>query len=185
MRKFPLFVLLITTVSVFAQPAKPDTSAEPAATPSIREKTAEMKHLEGLIPLDWDSKAGKLYIEIAHLGPDGKTPDLLYVNSLPYGTGSNDLGLDRGQVSEGRLVHFERSGPKVLLVEPNLAFRSSSNDPNEQLAVRQSFPESVLWGFTVAAESGDGAVLLDATDFFLHDAHGRMRDPRYKEKNQN
>src|SRR5262249_9728167 len=63
-----------------------------------------------------------------------------------------------------------RSGPKVLLVQPNLGFRTASTDPAERLAVRQSFPESVLWGFTVAAES-DGAVLLDATDFFLHDGH--------------
>ena len=131
-----------------------------------------MKHLDGLIPLDWDSRTGKLYLEIAHLGPDGRSADLLYVDSLPYGTGSNDLGLDRGQVSEGHVIRFERSGPKVLLVEPNLAFRSLSADPDEQMAVKQSFPESVLWGFTVAAESPDGGVLLDATEFFLHDAHG-------------
>ena len=58
--------------------------------------------------------AGKLYLEIPHLDTD-----LLYTNSLPYGTGSNDLGLDRGQISEGRIVRFERSGPKVLLVQPN------------------------------------------------------------------
>ncbi len=131
-----------------------------------------MKHHDGLIPLDWDARTGKLYLEIQHLGPDGKSPDILYVNSLPFGTGSNDLGLDRGQTSEGRLVCFERSGPKVLLVQPNLAFRSSSNDPAEQLAVKQSFAQSVLWGFTVAAESPDGTVLVDATDFFLHDGHG-------------
>jgi hypothetical protein len=97
---------------------------------------------------------------------------MLYVHSLPYGTGSNDLGLDRGQVSRGEVVRFERSGPKVLLVETNQAFRSLSNDADEQLAVTQSFPESVLWGFKVEAESPDhGTVLVDATDFFLHDAH--------------
>src|SRR5581483_2335966 len=83
-----------------------------------------------------------------------------------------DLGLDRGQVSEGSIVHFQRVGPKVLLVQPNLAFRALSRDPDEQLAVRQSFPESVLWGFTISAESEEGAVLVDATEFFLHDAHG-------------
>jgi Met-zincin/Domain of unknown function (DUF5117) len=171
MRKLPFFVLLLGTISAPAQPTKPSAANEAPAT-TIQEETAAMKHLEGLIPLDWDAKTGKLYLEIAHLGPDGKTPDLLYVNSLPFGTGSNDLGLDRGQVSEGRVVHFERSGPKVLLVEPNLAFRTSSSDSNEQLAVRQSFPESVLWGFTVAAEAANGTVLIDATDFFLHDAHG-------------
>jgi hypothetical protein len=131
-----------------------------------------MKHLDGFMPLDWEAKAGKLYLEISRLNADGRTPDLLYVNSLPYGTGSNDLGLDRGQLSEGDVVRFERIGPKVLLVETNQRFRSASNDPDEQLAVTQSFPESVLWGFKVEAESADGSsVLVDATDFFLHDAH--------------
>jgi Met-zincin/Domain of unknown function (DUF5117) len=173
MRKLPLLLLLTFPVFAFAQGAKPAaTSAEPGAPPSIREKTAGMKHLDGLIPLDWDAKTGKLYLEIARVGTDGKSSDFIYATSLPFGTGSNDLGLDRGQVTEGRVVRFERSGPKVLLVEPNLSFRSSSIDPDEQLAVTQSFAQSVLWGFTVAAESQDGAVLVDATDFFLHDAHG-------------
>jgi hypothetical protein len=173
MAKLPVLALLIFPVLASAQGAKPATpAAEPAALPNVQEKIAGMKHLDGLIPLDWDARAGKLYLEVQHLGPDGKSPDILYVNSLPFGAGSNDLGLDRGQTSEGRLVYFERSGPKVLLVQPNLAFRASSNDPAEQLAVKQSFPQSVLWGFTVAAESSDGTVLIDGTDFFLHDGHG-------------
>jgi hypothetical protein len=119
-----------------------------------------------MLPLDWDSKSGKLYLEIPEL-----SKDLLYMHSLPWGTGSNDLGLDRGQVSEGAIVRFERIGPKVLLVEPNEMFRSSSNERAEQLAVKQSFPESVLWGFTVEAEDAGGAVLVDATEFFVRDAH--------------
>ncbi len=173
MAKLPILALLIFPVLASAQGAKLATpAAEPAAPPTVQEKTAGMKRSDGLIPLDWDARTGKLYFEIQHLGPDGKSPDILYVTSLPFGTGSNDLGLDRGQTSEGRLVYFERSGPKVLLVQPNLAFRASSSDLAEQLAVKQSFAQSVLWGFTVAAESPDGRVLVDGTDFFLHDGHG-------------
>jgi Met-zincin/Domain of unknown function (DUF5117) len=134
---------------------------------TIASKTTGMNHLDGFLPLNWDAKAGKLYLEIPHLDTD-----ILYSHSLPYGTGSNDLGLDRGQVSEGQVVRFERTGPKVLLVQPNQAFRSTSNDPAEQLSVRQSFPESVLFGFKVEAEDPSGAVLVDATDFYLRDAHG-------------
>ena len=141
----------------------------PAQT--IASKTTSMKHIDGYLPLDWDAKAGKLYLEIPHFDSDGHSPDILYTHSLPYGTGSNDLGLDRGQISRGQLVRFERSGPKVLLVEPNQRFRSTSSDPNEVLAVRQSFPESVIYGFKVEAEDPGGAVLVDATDFFLRDAH--------------
>jgi hypothetical protein len=163
--------LFLVSLTALSQAAPIQTTPGAGPLPTVPEKTAKMKHFEGLIPLDWDGSAGKLYLEIPHLGTDGKSQDLLYVNSLPFGTGSNDLGLDRGQVSEGRIVHFTRTGPKVLLIQPNLAFRTSSNDPDEQLAVRQSFPESVLWGFTVTAESEDGTVLVDATDFFLHDEH--------------
>jgi Met-zincin/Domain of unknown function (DUF5117) len=173
MLKLAIAFLLLARLDGLGQSSKPANAvAAPTPPPTIREKTAKMKHLDGLLPLDWDATAGKLYLEIPHLGPDGKSQDYLYVNSLPFGTGSNDLGLDRGQISGGGIVHFERTGPKVLLVQPNLDFRTSSNDPDEQLAVRQSFPESVLWGFTVSAESPDGAVLVDATDFFLEDEHG-------------
>jgi hypothetical protein len=138
---------------------------------TISTKTTGMKHIDGYLPLDWDAKAGKLYLEIPHLGPDGISPDILYTHSLPYGTGSNDLGLDRGQISRGQLIHFQRTGPKVLMIEPNQRFRSTSTDPSEVLAVRQSFPESVLYGFKVEAEEANGTVLVDATDFFLRDAH--------------
>ena len=126
--------------------------------------------MPGFLPLHWDEKNGRLYLEIPQLNAD-----MLYFDSLPYGTGSNDLGLDRGQVSAAKLVRFERFGPKILLVRPNQYFRSSAKDPAEQLAVRQSFPESFLGSFTLAAEhSGTeaGAVLVDATDFFLRDVHG-------------
>jgi hypothetical protein len=156
-------------VAVFALVAPFSFAQSPAAAApvTIAARTAAMTHMDGLLPLYWDASAGKLYLEIPHLDAD-----LLYTHSLPYGTGSNDLGLDRGQISAGEIVRFYRSGPKVLLIEPNQQFRSSSIDPAERLSVRQSFPESVLFGFTVAAEDRSGAVLVDATDFFLRDAHG-------------
>jgi hypothetical protein len=161
----PKSVALLLLLLAAASPACLDAQ-------TIAAKIAGMKHIDGLLPLDWDAKAGKLYLEVPHLDAEGKSPDLLYTHSLPYGTGSNDLGLDRGQISEGEIVRFERTGPKVLLIEPNQRFRSSASEPAEQLAVRQSFPESVLFGFKVEAEDANGAVLVDATDFFLRDAHG-------------
>jgi hypothetical protein len=129
-----------------------------------------MHHMPGFLPLHWDAKNGRLYLEIPQLNVD-----MLYFDSLPYGTGSNDLGLDRGQVSAAKVVRFERVGPKIFLVRPNEYFRSSAQDSSERLAVRQSFPESILGGFSVAAENSAaeaGAVLVDATDFFVRDVHG-------------
>ena len=176
MRMVPVLVMVFASMAAAAQsgaPAETVTRPAVAAPLTISAKTAGMKHIDGLIPMDWDGKEGKLYLGIPKLGADGRSEEFLLVNSLPFGTGSNDLGLDRGQLSEARVVRFERSGPKVLLVQPNLAFRALSSDADEQLAVRQSFPVSVLWGFTVAAADGaDGSVLVDATEFFLHDGHG-------------
>jgi Met-zincin/Domain of unknown function (DUF5117) len=148
------------------------SSSPPKGLPTIEARTSAMRHLQGFLPLHWDARSGRLFLEIPQLHAD-----MLYVDSLPYGTGSNDLGLDRGQVSPAKLVRFERIGPKVLLIQPNEDFRSSSQDPAERLAVRQSFPESILSSFTVEAENpaaaaDGGAVLVDATEFFLRDAHG-------------
>jgi hypothetical protein len=69
------------------------------------------------------------------------------------------------------VVSFQRIGPKVLLVQGNESFRSSSSNPAERRSVEDSFAKSVLWGFTVAAES-NGHVLVDASDFFLRDGQG-------------
>ena len=134
--------------------------------PSIAERTRSMQHLPGFITLHSDSATGKLYMEIRRLDED-----LLYVDCLPYGTGSNDLGLDRGELSDSRIVRFERFGTKLLLVEPNRRFRSSSANPAERLTVRQSFAESVLAGFRIEAQDGTGPLLVDATEFFERDAH--------------
>jgi hypothetical protein len=170
MRLTSVTVLTLLAVPTFAQRETPRES--PKDLPTISARTAAMTHYPGLLPLHWDAVAGKLYLEIPHLDASGQSADYLYTHGLPYGTGSNDLGLDRGQVSGGIIVHFQRFGPKVLLVQPNLAFRSSAKDPAEQLAVRQSFPESVLAGFKVEAATPDAGILVDATDFFLRDAHG-------------
>ena len=152
--------ILSLPLSSFAAPR--DT----AATPTIAEKTAGAQKLPGYFNLYWDAKQGKLWLEI-----DKWNTEFLYQSSLPAGIGSNDIGLDRGQLGATRIVRFERSGPKVLLIEENLQYRAVSNDPEERRAVHDSFAESALWGFTVAAEDGDHA-LVDATDFFLRDAHG-------------
>jgi hypothetical protein len=139
--------------------------AQQSTLPTISEKTQGLARKDGYLPLYWDARAGKVWLEI----PLGEA--MIFQTYLPWGMGSNDVGLDRGQLGETKLVRFERSGPRVLLVQPNLAFRSSSSDPVEARAVEESFAQSVLWGFTVAAESG-GHVLIDATDFALSDVHG-------------
>jgi hypothetical protein len=120
----------------------------------------------GFVDLYWDDKAGRLLIRIEDMATQ-----FLYQSSLPRGVGSNDLGLDRGQLGVTRLVSFERSGPKVLLVEHNLGYRARSDDASERQAVTESFATSVIWGFETIGED-DGAIVVDGSDFFLRDAHG-------------
>jgi hypothetical protein len=140
--------------------------AAPSVDNTLSRKIAGMQRMDGLFPLDWDAKTGKLYLEVASFHKD-----FLLLDQLPYGVGSNDLGLDRGQLGQGKVVRFYRSGNKVLLIQQNLDYRSSASDASERMDVEQSFARSVLWGFTVEAEES-GRVLVDATGFFLRDAHG-------------
>ncbi len=142
---------------------------QPAAggrVPSIDERTTGMQKIDGYFPLYWDERAGALFIEIPKFDSE-----LLLTTGLAAGLGSNDIGLDRGQGGQGRVVTFQRVGPKVLLVQGNESFRSTSPNPAERKSVEDSFAKSVLWGFTVTAESG-GHVLVDASDFLLRDIHG-------------
>src|SRR5690242_20978553 len=141
----------------------------------ISDKVAGMEKFPGYFPFYWDAKAGKIWLEI-----DKWNTEFLYVESLPAGIGSNDIGLDRGQLGSTAIVRFERSGPKVLLIEENFAYRAVTNDTDERRAVHDSFAESALWGFTVAAEE-NGHALVDATDFFLRDAH-RIPETLRREK---
>src|ERR1700739_1282408 len=100
----------------------------PGQNASITEKTKDAQKLAGYFNLYWDAKAGKLWLEI-----DKWDADFLYQSSLAAGVGSNDIGLDRGQMGETRMVRFERSGPKVLLGEGNLHFRAVWEVKDEKL----------------------------------------------------
>jgi hypothetical protein len=98
----------------------------------------------------------------------------LYVNSLPAGVGSNDLGLDRGQIGDSRIVKFIKIGPKVMLIQPNYSYRAVSNNADERKSVEEAFAQSAIWGTTVLADEGD-KILVDLTPFLLRDNH-RLAD---------
>ncbi len=144
---------------------------ESATQAPLDEKISTMRHQPGLLPLDWDAKAGKLYMEVPLDASRTASADYIWVHSLPGGVGQNDLGLDRGQIGQSRIVRFERTGPKVLLVEHNLQFRTASTDPAQRAAVEQSFPSTVLAGFKIEAEAPDGRILIDVTDLAIRDIH--------------
>jgi hypothetical protein len=95
--------------------------------------------------------------------------EFLYQVSMASGLGSNPVGIDRGQLGDTWILEAQRVGPKVLLMQPNYRYQAISDNPLERQAVRDAFAPSVVWGFDIAAQSGD-SILVDATDFFLRDA---------------
>ena len=75
---------------------------------NIIEKTQKMEKMPGYINMYWDKAEGKVFLEISKLDDE-----LLYVNSLTGGLGSNDIGLDRGQLgNKGRVVYFQKRNLK-------------------------------------------------------------------------
>lgn len=114
----------------------------------------------------WDEAQGRLLLAVENFDEP-----FLYQSSLARGIGSNDLFLDRGQLGSTRVVEFQRSGPKVLLIQQNLDYRATSDDEDERRAVDESFARSVVWGFESLGDVGS-ATIIDATEFLIRDSHG-------------
>lgn len=152
--------LLIAMLCLFAYTA----STQTPVPSKIAEKTKNMKRYDGYFTFWWDAATGKIW-----LLADKFDKEFLYVNSLPAGLGSNDIGLDRGLIGGTRIVAFSKTGKKLFLVQPNYSFRAGSADRNEQRAVKESFAQSVIAAFMIEEDEGDKA-LVDATSFFVRDA---------------
>jgi hypothetical protein len=156
MKKFYLLLFLTANCCLFAKAQKAN---------DIESKTKGLTKYSGYFNFYWDEDNGKVFLEI-----DKLNQEFLYVNSLPAGIGSNDLGLDRGQIGGTRIVKFIKSGPKILLLQPNYDYRAVSNNEDERRSVEQAFAQSVIWGFTEVAHTGD-KTLIDITSFLLRDSH--------------
>lgn len=162
-----LFAAFLTIIAAAffasAQERRQETPQRPKTIASFTEK---LQKIDGFVPLYWNNEDGKMYLEIGRFNQE-----FLYQVSLPTGVGSNPIGLDRGQLGSTKVVFFERAGNKILLVQPNYNFRALSDNPAERRAVEESFARSVIWGFKIEASEGD-RILVDATGFFMRDAHG-------------
>ncbi|MCG2588463.1 zinc-dependent metalloprotease [Rhodohalobacter sulfatireducens] len=159
MRRFVLFSFL--SALLFSLIA-----SHSLAQSTISEKTEGMQKYEGFFDYWWDDTTGKIWLEV-----DKLDQEFIYVNSLAAGIGSNDIGLDRSQLGNTRIVKFEKVGPKVLMVQPNYDYRATSDNPLEEKSINEAFAQSVLFGFEVAAQQ-DERILIDITDFLMQDAHG-------------
>jgi hypothetical protein len=150
------------------------TGGAPQASPGP-ERPAPASAMEGgdVLPVRYEASTGRVFLTIPRLGED-----LLYLNTLATGLGT--AGLDRGQLGSSAVVRFERRGARIHLISRNTLHRAEGADPDGSIAVEESFPTSVLASFAIQSESG-GAVVIDATDYFLTDVYdvvGRVRSAR-------
>ncbi len=130
------------------------------------EKKENLNNYEGFFNFYYSEKDDEIYLEVKDLDNE-----FLYVQSLATGVGSNDIGLDRGQLGSEAVVKFIKAGNKLLLVQPNLRYRAETDNEQERKSVEEAFARSVLYGFEIKEERG-GNYIIDITSFLMEDAHG-------------
>ena len=136
----------------------------------------KVKDFVGFFNFSYDQSNDKIFLMV-----DKIDHEFLYVSSLATGVGSNDIGLDRGQLGSERLVKFIKRGNKLLLVQPNLYYRAETENLSEKKSVDQAFAKSVLYGFEIIDKNED-FYKIDFTPFLKYDRHEVAKT--LKNKNQ-
>jgi hypothetical protein len=137
-----------------------------ASTPTISEFTESMQPYQGFFSFYHDPDNGAFYLEVPR-----QQQQFIFQTSLPWGLGSNDIGLDRGQLGATRLASFHVEGNKVLLMQHNTFYRANSSNQAERASIDEAFADSALAGFSVVA-ANTSHVLIDYTPYLLSDTHG-------------
>lgn len=158
MRLILTLCILITASAVVGQKKKKGKTTTPPPAPE--------QVYNGFISFGYNEKQDKVTLRISRLNEE-----FLYIGALSAGVGSNDIGLDRGQLGQEHVVKFVKAGNKILLIEPNYGYRAISDNPDEVKAVEEAFAQSVLWGFKIDKEV-NGTYHVDATNFLIRDVHG-------------
>jgi hypothetical protein len=135
-----------------------------------------LQKFEGFFNFQYSEAEGKIYLEVNNLDKE-----FLYVHSLRTGLGSNDIGLDRGQLGGGDVVKFVKAGNKILLIQENMKYRASSKNILEKRSIEEAFAKSVLFGFDILERKGE-SFKIDLTPFILLDAHGVAQSLKTKKE---
>lgn len=150
-----LAVLTMAIPTAFAAPPARQTAAV----------TAEGQRFDGYMPFIWEPAKGRVLLEIPAFDED-----ILYYVSAATNPGSVEAPFDRG-VLYSSVIHFVRSGGKVVVNRINLDYRAVHASAKTQEGVSDSFPSSVLAVLPVESDMG-GKVVVDATALFMRDAAG-------------
>jgi hypothetical protein len=166
--------LLLSSI-LFAGLLGPATGADSAPVKSVAQLTATLRSVPGFLDLWRDDPNGRILLAVERLDQP-----FLILSSLPYGLGSNDVGLDRGLTADAKMVHFERRGARLFLVQDNSRFLAASSSADERASVVQAFAAAVLWSGDILASEG-GRHLVDFSSFLLADRQGiaaRLKDAK-------
>ncbi|HEX4118605.1 MAG TPA: zinc-dependent metalloprotease [Rhizomicrobium sp.] len=125
--------------------------------------TAGLTRVDGYVPFYFDGAHGRVLMEIPVFDQD-----VLYYVSAATNPGSVESPFDRGIIFSS-VIHFERSGSKVVVNQINLAYRATHGSAKTQEGVTDSFPTSVLAVLPVVSEA-NGKVIVDGTSLFMRDA---------------
>ena len=90
----------------------------------------KIEKFKGFFDFTYNQSKDKIFLHV-----DKLDYEFLYIGSLASGVGSNDIGLDRGQLGSERLVKFVKKGNKLLLIEPNLYYRAETENKSEKKSV--------------------------------------------------
>ncbi|SDR74814.1 zinc-dependent metalloprotease [Gramella sp. MAR_2010_147] len=147
-----LFIILAISISL-------------VANAQFLEKKEDLKKYDGYFNFHYNEKEDEIYLEV-----DSLDQEFLYTHFLTTGIGSNDIGLDRGQLGGTAVVKFQKAGNKLLLVQPNQDYRAITKNQAEKESVSEAFAKSVLFGFEIK-ETKDDTYIIDFTPFLMQDAH--------------
>lgn len=127
----------------------------------------ELQNFQGFYNFHYSNHDGNIYLEV----PVSKLDqEFLFVHSLRTGLGSNDIGLDRGQLGDEAIVKFVKSGNKLLLMQPNQKYRAITENNLERKSIQEAFATSVLFGFEIKETQGT-TYIIDLTPFLMLDMH--------------
>ena len=145
--RYFLVMSLLVTVACGSTTTIPATEISSPSN-EIEAFTSGMQKHEGFFNFYYDAAIGRVFLEV-----DKVDQEFLYVNALAAGVGSNDIGLDRGQLGNERVVKFEHHGNKLLLIQPNQDYRAVSDNQEEVQSVAEAFASSVIGGWEISTRS--------------------------------
>ena len=98
---------------------------------SFDEAVAYLEHRPGFVDLYLDAEAGAVFAALPAPDEDGIAVGFIHTVGLTGGLGSNPIGLDRGNATNGAIVRFRRIGNQVVAEQENWRYRASAR-PNRQ-----------------------------------------------------